>query len=992
VKFPAAFLIKGLLLVAGLVLLADPTVAQQRPPEAQTPTAGELAKIILNISPDQVVGAPFHGSAEIILLDSSNNLVTDYDLSALPLTLVADRGDLIPNQLTDPGLMDTGVVDFLASGVRYWGATGQVSVYATNGTIRSSSIVLSASGYDIVRTLDHVGNVIGMVFSDAAATIRVIVQNRGHLQPNNPATLRASFRSGGSVTTAQFVPGANDRVDTVTMSLPTQGLAAGPDTLVLQLEADFAINSVTETTVDQELLPVTVMPAVFLSPVAGSFQPDSVYAGVDFPVSFDIQASGLSSPIDSSTATIDLLDPGTTLPVATVFQGPVPLPAFAGGVISHSGITGRIDSALALQSQAYAVRLNYRLMTDGNVLTLATILPDSLFLLRRNALAYVSGTLAPGQVAAGAQTTFSFDLAFAGTVPLEIQAGSSSLTLSSNGFSASVSLAAGTDQLVAGVNHMQTEPLFIPSSLLGESLAVVLRFNYRRSASPSYLTFQTTFNDQRVQVGDLPIVQIVDLTALAPNIPMVNTEQAFQLRCLLANVTDAPQANVALRLATTGTSTFTAQQVVPNVPAFDTVEVLFSVTASQAENDAEIFHLDMVSPNVSQLPPVDNVELITVQRPASLALAYTLLGGSTGYLAYGEPFSLTVSLTNFGQSGITQGSYLLTTGGADLGVADSLRGNIDTHSPVAFVFRAPDSDLVTTINFTVIDQPLDSNTLQPAPLRDPVFSFHVLVVDTTGDLFVSTSDKPAGPVVLGEVASLISLELSNHGQSSATELRIDSIRVHVSDFTGEPLEAATVLDPAATGLYDDGQQIATASVSGSLLTFVFSDLTLGPQELSRLTARSLIRSTGPAGFGLRFDTGDVAARFITGPLADSEVVVVGEYGRTLLHASYATTVADFVRSFAVETNPYHPERGPTHFAYVLNAPSGVRLQIYSLIGEPVFEVTLREGDAGTSPGSNVLEWDARNGRGDAILNGVYIAVLTELRTGAEARLKLAVVR
>jgi hypothetical protein len=992
VKSFAAVLNKGLWLVAGLVLLTGSAAAQRSLSVAQRPAAGELSKIILNISPDQVVGAPFHGSAEIILLDSSNNLITDYDLGAQPITLVPDHGDLIPNQLSDPGLMDTGVVDFLSSGVRYWGSTGQVAVYATNGTIRSSSIVISASGYDIVATLDHVGSPIGMVFSGASTTLRVVVQNRGHLQPNNPATLRASFRSGGAVSSAQFVPGANDRVDTVTVTLPTTGLAAGLDTLILQLEADFPINSVTETTVDQELMPVTVMPPVFLSPVAGSFQPDSVYAGVDFPVSFNIQASGFSSPIDSSAATIELLDPVSTLPVATVFQGAAPLASFAGGVIAYSGITGRIDSALALPSQSYAVRLNYRLMTDGNVLTLATILPDSLFILRRNALAYVSGTLAPGQVAAGAQATFSFDLAFAGTVPLEIQAGSSSLTLSSNGFSASVSLAGGTDQLVAGVNHMQTEPVFIPSSLLGESLAVGLSFNYRRSASPSFLTFLTTFNDQRIAVGDLPIVQIVDLSALAPNNPRVNTEQPFQLRCLLANVTNASQANVTLRLATTGTSTFTALQVVPLVPPFDTVEVLFNVTASQLENDAEIFHVDMISSNVGQLPPVDNVELITVQKPASLALAYTLLGGGNGYLAYGEPFSLTVSLANFGRSGITQGSYLLTTGGADLGVADSLRGAIDTHSPVAFVFHAPDSDLVTTINFAVIDQPLDSNTLQPAPLRDPVFSFRVLVVDTTGDLFVSTSGKPAGPVILGETESLIALEFDNHGQSSATELRIDSVRMHVFDIDGAALDATSVLDPSASGLYEGGLKVASATAAGSLLTFVFGDLTLSPQEHLVLTVRALIKSTGPAGFGLHFDTNDVAARFVTGPLADSGAVVAGESGRTLLHTSYATTVADFGRSFAVEENPYHPEQGPARFAYVLNSSSGVRLQVFSLIGEPVYETTLQEGDSGTGPGSHVLEWDARNGHGDTILNGVYIVVLTELRTGAETRLKLAVVR
>ncbi|MEW6049833.1 MAG: hypothetical protein AB1644_02050 [Candidatus Zixiibacteriota bacterium] len=958
-----------------------------------TPAAGELAKIILNISPNQIVGAPFRTGAEIILLDSANNLQTDYDLAAQPIWLVPDRGQLDPDTLSNPALIDSGIIDFLPASVRFWGRTGQVAIYATNGTIRSSSVTVTVSGYDILAGLDHVGAPISQIFTGNPTSVRVVVQNKGNLIPNSPATIRASFRSSATQSTAQFTPASLGELDTITVTLPTAGLTPGPDTLVLQAEAVFPVNGASETTIDEKLLPVTILTSVTLAPVAGTFQPDSVYAGVDFPLSYDIAAPNFDGPIDSSSTIVELVDPATTLPVATIRQGPASASSFNNGVIAYGALVGRIDSALALVSQSYAIRLSHRVLSGGSVLSVTTILQDSLFLLRRNPLAYVTGTLAPSQVAAGAEAVFSFDLVFSGTVPVEIQPGSSVFTLTTSGFSSSVSMSAAFTQLVAGVNHVQTAPVFIPPSLLGQNLAVLLTFNYRRSASPSYLNFLTTFNNQLVPVGELPVVQILQVSSLAPNVPKVNTGQHFQISCLLANLTAAPSDSVDLRLATTGASTFTPLLTVPSVPANDTVELLFSVTAAQTEDPAEIFRVDIVSPDVSQLPPVDNVALMTVERPASLALTYTVVGGSAGYFTYGETFSLTVTLSNFGRSGISPGRYRLTTGGADLGSPDSLEGSIDARQPVGFIFHAPFQDLSTTINFTVIEQPLDSNTLQPAPLQGPVFNLPVMVVSTQGDLLLTVSDQAPGTVIVGAETRLLRLHLANRGQSSATAVRVHELTFRMSDIEGRPVEVGQIVNPTLSGLFANGTKVASASAQDSLLTFTFTDFIIPEQQTSTLDLRAFILALAPRGFGLRLDTGAVDIRFVEGPRADSAVKVVGAAGGPdLVSAQFATAVADFASSFVVQDNPYRPREGPARFSYVLTDPTGVLLRVFSLQGEQVYEITIPEGNGASGVGTHVIEWDGRNGSGHAVLNGVYIVSLTALRSGVESRLKLAVVK
>jgi hypothetical protein len=108
----------------------------------------------------------------------------------------------------------------------------------------------------------------------------------------------------------------------------------------------------------------------------------------------------------------------------------------------------------------------------------------------------------------------------------------------------------------------------------------------------------------------------------------------------------------------------------------------------------------------------------------------------------------------------------------------------------------------------------------------------------------------------------------------------------------------------------------------------------------------------------------------------------GAFGEARLAASYSNF-----------PNPFAAGRKATTFAYYLEHPARVTLRILTPHSEPVATV-LR--DAPRSPGMNQTDvWDGRNGSGDVVRNGVYVAELSvAYDNGTSERLlrKVAVVR
>ena len=94
-------------------------------------------------------------------------------------------------------------------------------------------------------------------------------------------------------------------------------------------------------------------------------------------------------------------------------------------------------------------------------------------------------------------------------------------------------------------------------------------------------------------------------------------------------------------------------------------------------------------------------------------------------------------------------------------------------------------------------------------------------------------------------------------------------------------------------------------------------------------------------------------------------------------------------------NPFHPPTQSTTIAYKLDDLASVTLRIFTLSGDLVFRKEFAKGDPGGMAGLNEVAWDGRNGKGEVVASGGYIALIEAQGSGETMhviRRKIAVVR
>ncbi|TMQ70917.1 MAG: hypothetical protein E6K80_07065 [Candidatus Eisenbacteria bacterium] len=94
-------------------------------------------------------------------------------------------------------------------------------------------------------------------------------------------------------------------------------------------------------------------------------------------------------------------------------------------------------------------------------------------------------------------------------------------------------------------------------------------------------------------------------------------------------------------------------------------------------------------------------------------------------------------------------------------------------------------------------------------------------------------------------------------------------------------------------------------------------------------------------------------------------------------------------------NPFHPPQQSTIIAYKLADNASVTLRIFTMSGDLVLRKTFDNGGPGGIQGLNEYTWDGKNGKGDVVASGGYIALIEAEAKGATLhviRRKIAVVR
>lgn len=104
---------------------------------------------------------------------------------------------------------------------------------------------------------------------------------------------------------------------------------------------------------------------------------------------------------------------------------------------------------------------------------------------------------------------------------------------------------------------------------------------------------------------------------------------------------------------------------------------------------------------------------------------------------------------------------------------------------------------------------------------------------------------------------------------------------------------------------------------------------------------------------------------------------------------------DLKKSFRCYPNPFgSSNRRITNFVYYLKKTTTVNLKIFTLFGEVVWEASYKENDPQCQKGLHAnddIQWDARNMRGQDVLNGVYLAYI-RTADGKTAITKVAVLK
>ncbi|MFC1771324.1 hypothetical protein ACFLZV_05495, partial [Candidatus Margulisiibacteriota bacterium] len=129
---------------------------------------------------------------------------------------------------------------------------------------------------------------------------------------------------------------------------------------------------------------------------------------------------------------------------------------------------------------------------------------------------------------------------------------------------------------------------------------------------------------------------------------------------------------------------------------------------------------------------------------------------------------------------------------------------------------------------------------------------------------------------------------------------------------------------------------------------------------------------------------------VTAPLADGQyqikIQALDTSANIQTYLSPIFTVqADFdLKDLLCFPNPFNPHKESLKIEYQLTKEADVKICIYSISGERLWQKQIREGEPGSTPGYNAVEWNGINDYGETVANGPYIAYAIA-KQGSETR-------
>ncbi|MGH7599189.1 MAG: T9SS type A sorting domain-containing protein, partial [bacterium] len=302
--------------------------------------------------------------------------------------------------------------------------------------------------------------------------------------------------------------------------------------------------------------------------------------------------------------------------------------------------------------------------------------------------------------------------------------------------------------------------------------------------------------------------------------------------------------------------------------------------------------------------------------------------------------------------------------------------------------------------------PKDENTENTATIEDVE---DLIPIQTESKTLVvqMLPHASAGPVVAGENSTLLMRLKLSQGNLNSSNVLLRMFTLHVRDRNNAPLNASSVIK--ALRVVDTHRPTQVLSILPTIpaadslkIPFAPADTVFGgmPDSVDVVVDIADNNASGSA-FRLTFlkeadvDAIDQDSR----QEGEVEIIFLDERGNNITAEQVTSqkrviNAANFEKSFYNYPNPFSPLRDNqdgtrgTKFYYTSSSSANIELRIYNLLGELVYERTFEANDPAGRPKS--LSWNGYNGKGDQVLNGVYIAILKT--SAGTATTKVAVVK
>ena len=526
--------------------------------------------------------------------------------------------------------------------------------------------------------------------------------------------------------------------------------------------------------------------------------------------------------------------------------------------------------------------------------------------------------------------------------------------------------------------------------------------------------FVETRDGGNMTAGNLVITSPVG----AASDSVLSTGQSFQLK---ADLSWENAANIKGKIIFPEGSGYIADLL--EVPATSTIpsgseSFIWNITAPSTARTLDSLSVvfsgtDAANPTV--LPEVSTTKLpLTIMPKAQINFVAEITNPTIS--AKGRSISPDVIFT-----------VTATVGYMDGGAATEGESNVQISLPVDYALENDgDSEIKSTIggiasweirspvyphedtrqiDVRIINGPTDENTGEIVNIIDPKRNILIRTKSSTLEVHQLNLLRTSTVVKGQENITMLRVMLLNSAEEGRSSIVLDSLAFQLFDGEDTEINASSVVREIVVesddALFEYGR--TNSGLDNSVIRIGLArQIELLPQIPDSIAIRvSLVNTAGSSGqdnFKMKLSGGSsIAAREKDSGKKIAIALYDSQQNQGNALSSLVTIVLDddFASTFKNFPNPFNPNRPPaqTEFRYNLKESANVTLKILTLFGEPVYEVNYA---ASTPEGSasgrlNTIYWDGKNGKGEIVMNGVYLAVITT-SNGDIATRKVAVIK